>query len=233
MIVRLSDRVVEVAVRLESETSRLTLTVHPDLRITARAPKNIDVDRIRSKLQRRAAWIEKQIRFFESFLPREPERRYISGETFRYLGRQYRLKVLRNTTSSAKLIGKYLLVTVPVNAPAESIKQSVDLWYRHRCEKVFRTKLAECYRRSNTVLKVDLPPLYLRKMTRRWGSYTPSGKLLINPELIKAPIDCIEYVIMHELCHSRIKNHSLKFEQLLTRLMPNWQVRRDRLERQQ
>ena len=233
MHVRLSDRVIEVNVSLEQEISRLVLTVHPDLRITARAPHNIDADRIKARIQRRALWIEKQIRYFESFLPREPARRYISGESFRYLGRQYRLKIVQDTTSSAKLIGRYLLVTVPINAPAESIKQTVDEWYLKRCEKVFSSKLADCYSRSNAILKVELPPLHLRKMSRRWGSYTPGGKLFINPELIKTPLDCIEYVIMHELCHSRVKNHSPKFEQLLTRLMPDWQVRRDKLEKQQ
>lgn len=66
-------------------------------------------------------------------------------------------------------------------------------------------------------------------MNNRWGSCTPGGRIILNPELIKAPIDCIDYVITHELCHLVEPNHNARFWQLLGALMPDWKARRERL----
>ncbi len=70
----------------------------------------------------------------------------------------------------------------------------------------------------------------IRKLTHRWGSCTKSGRVILNLDLIKAPIHCIDYVIVHELCHRQIHNHSLLFYSLLGRCMPDWEARKSRLE---
>jgi len=77
---------------------------------------------------------------------------------------------------------------------------------------------------------VPFPEVKLRRMPARWGSYSRPGTILLNPELVKAPLYCIEYVIMHELCHLKHPNHGRGFYRLLTRCMPDWERRKGRLE---
>ena len=77
---------------------------------------------------------------------------------------------------------------------------------------------------------MPLPKIVIRRMGKRWGSCTEMGNILINVELIKTPLDCIEYLIMHELCHLRVHNHSQAYYRLLARCMPDWQRRKTRLD---
>lgn len=70
-----------------------------------------------------------------------------------------------------------------------------------------------------------------RRMVRRWGSCKVKGGILFNRDLVKAPVHCIDYVIMHELCHVRIPNHGRRFYELLGQMMPDWELRKARLER--
>ena len=67
-------------------------------------------------------------------------------------------------------------------------------------------------------------------MAKRWGSHSPSGKVILNPDLIRAPVECIDYVITHELCHTEHKHHGREFFDLLERIMPDWEKRKARLE---
>jgi len=109
------------------------------------------------------------------------------------------------------------------------VQAYLDVWYRERSREVFPRYLdaaLERYRR----LGLKSIGLQLRSMKKRWGSYTASGRILLNPELIKAPIPCIEYVIVHELCHSVVPNHGKAFVSLLTRCIPDWKKRKERLE---
>jgi len=211
-----------------SSRKTLAISVHPDLSVTIRAPNGTSIEKIREFVLRRAGWIRKAWRDFEPYLPKQPERRYVGGETHRYLGRQYRLKIEQGESDSVKCLRGLLQVTIKGEISPERTKTLLDAWYRHHAKEVFQECLTACHQR---VLRegIPLPNLRIRKMTSRWGSFSSRGLITLNLALIKTPNDCINYVIVHELCHYKVKHHGPKFWHLLHRLMPDFEERRKKL----
>lgn len=229
----LADRVpwgtIEIPYRYRfGRAKTLAITVHPDLAVEVIAPQGTPLDRIRAKVAKRGAWILKAWREFERFHPLQPPREYVPGEAHRFLGRQYRLRAVAGPVAAVLLLRGTLLVTLPDRPARRFLEPLMRAWYAHQAGEILRRRLAACHRLA-AVEGVPLPPLTIRRMARRWGSCTPTGRVTLNPELIKAPEDCIDYVIMHELCHLVEHNHSPRFWRLLERLMPDWRERRRRL----
>lgn len=211
-----------------SSRKSIRIQVHPDGVVRVIAPLEIASDEIAKSVKRKAPWILKQLRFFEQFRPVTPPRQYRSGETYRYLGRQYRLKVLEGK-KSVRLVAGFIEVTVPYPKP-ESIEHVLQTWYRARAEVHFQRILAEVLPRFASY-ELTAPQLKLRQMAARWGSCTPAGVIYLNPDLIKTSGGCIEYVLIHELCHLVHHNHNRHFYELLERILPDWQRRKQTLER--
>lgn len=208
----------------------LTITVHPDLRLEVVAPEGTPSEQVLPHVEKRATWILRQWRYFEQFLPRHPGPRFVSGETHLYLGRQYRLKVQEGSPESVKLIGGFLHLWTKDRNNASRIEQLLDRWYREHAERVFHHRLRLCLDQCPSLKLPHEPTLTIRRMTHRWGSCTKAGKVLLNLDLVKAPIHCVDYVLVHELCHLQIHNHSPAFYQLLSRCLPDWERRKRRLE---
>ena len=211
------------------ERKRLSITVHPDGSVTAIAPRDRSLDEILAHLHRRRSWIAGQRRYFEQFQPIPTEKRYISGETHLYLGRQYRLRVHQSKETDAKLIGKYLNVYVPTPKEPATVQTALNAWYRAHAEPIFQERLKHCLESAPSLQLSDIS-LRIRWMKSRWGSCSSAGIITLNLNLIKTPLHCIEYVVMHELCHLRIHDHSPVFFRLLGRCMPDWQRRKERLD---
>jgi len=209
---------------------RLNITVHPDMRVEVLAPITSSVEQVLTRVERRAGWIQRQRRFFEQYQPKQPDRRYVSGETYVYLGRQYRLKVRAGLHGSVKLVGKYLYVTIVEREKASEVKRLLDQWYLDHAQRLFAHRLQHCLALARSLGLPSPPRVLVRKMTRRWGSCSRSDTVSLNVDLVQVPIHCIDYVIMHELCHLRVHDHSPRFYSLLTRCMPDWRQRKARLE---
>lgn len=209
--------------------SQLAINVHPDRSVTVVAPEARSVKEVLTRVQRRAGWIARQRRHFAKFHPLPHARRFINGETHYYLGRQYRLKVSLATRESVKLKGRYLLVETQRPNAAARAKVLLDRWYKVRAQELFQSRLLRCLKEAPS-LRMPPPKIIIRRMGKRWGSCTETGNILINVELIKTPLDCIEYLIMHELCHLRVHNHSAGYYRLLSRCMPDWPRRKSRLD---
>jgi predicted metal-dependent hydrolase len=219
---------VPVAVRFR-ERSRLSISVHPDGSVTALAPIGRTHDEVAAHLHRRRPWIGRQLRHFRKFQPLPEAKRYVAGETHLYLGRQYRLQLHEASSMSVKLVGRYFHVYVPDRSDTRAIADAMDRWYRSHAEPIFRDHLEGCLAQAPS-LRSGLLQLRIRPMKRRWGSCSTAGIITLNTELIKAPLHCIEYVIMHELCHLRVHDHSPAFYRLLGRYMPDWRKRKERLK---
>jgi len=208
------------------ERKSLGITVTPEMEVLVKAPADSAFEKIEEVVRKRASWILKQQSFFLSFHPKLPAKRYVSGETHLYLGRQYRLKIIIALAESVKLKGAFIEITTPDKSRAEALLKA---WYLAHAKVKFHQFAAPLKERFQKY-KVAPSSLVLRDMPTRWGSCTPKGKIILNPELIKAPRACIEYVIIHELCHLVHHNHTQKFIDLQTREMADWEKWKHRLE---
>lgn len=211
-----------------SARKTLAIDVHPNLSVIVTAPEDAEDAVIEKKMRKRAPWIVQQQRFFETYLPPIPPRRYVSGESHRYLGRQYRLRVHQGNEESVKMARGQINVFLPDSNDRSRVKPLVRAWFRTRADIIFQ-ELFDRWIEKAIKIGIEADSFKVRKMKTRWGSCTPEGKILLNTELIVAPKACIEYVIVHELCHLREHNHGPSFYALLCSIMPDWKARRERL----
>ncbi|GGH59279.1 hypothetical protein HNQ91_000597 [Filimonas zeae] len=209
-----------------SKRKTLGITVTPEMDVLVKAPEGTPQERIEEKLEKRARWILKQQSYFLRFYPKTPERQYRGGESHLYLGRQYRLRVQVAAKNEVRFTGKEIQVYHTAKGTAKTVLQN---WYRYRAKEKF-AEIAEPWIQRFEQYGVQPEGLFIQEMPTRWGSCTAKGKIILNPELIKAPKVCIEYVVIHELCHLLHKHHTAQFFQLQTALMPDWEKWKNKLE---
>jgi len=214
--------------RLEySDRKSLGITVTPEMEVLVKAPTDTSMDKVKEKIRKKAPWIIKQQSFFLSFQPKTSQRKYISGETHLYLGRQYRLQIIIAKEESVKLKGKFIEVTAGEKSRRKDL---LNDWYLQHAPTKFHSIAAPLIDKFKKH-KVEPSSIVLRNMPTRWGSCTPKGKIILNPELIKAPKGCIEYVIIHELCHLIHHDHTQKFLDLQNKEMKDWEKWKMKLEK--
>lgn len=203
--------------------------MQPDCQVIVLAPAAADHEVVLAAVKKRSRWIYEQLRAFRKQLEFIRPRQYISGESHYYLGKQYVLKVLvaPQQVQSVKLLRGRLEVSVRTKAAAK-VQALLAQWYQARAREVFTKRLDAMLEQALWV--ETRPPLRLMRMQTQWGSCSPSGRLTLNPHLVKAPRECIDYVILHELCHLAEHNHSERFYRLMSQVMPNWQQTKTRLD---
>ena len=228
--VRYGAQTIEFAVVRRQRTT-LEIGVEPDATVVVAAPLDTPLETIADKVRQRAAWVRRQQRFFAQYLPQTPERRFVAGETHRYLGRRYRLKVRAHTRATVRLSRGFILVHSREPDRAEVTRGLVEGWYRDRAQVKFAERLEVNLARFPDPESVRPQGLIVRRLRRRWGSMSPTSRLLLNRRLIEAPVDAIDYVITHELCHIAEPHHGPAFFALLDRVLPDWPRRKERLER--
>lgn len=217
-----------IAYQLEyRDRKTLGITVTPDMKVVVKTPQGASMERIQSVLITKAPWIIRQLNFFLPFHPKTPARRYVNGETHLYLGRQYQLRLRKSAVNRISFEGRYMVVQYkPHTLPVNIIKN----WFHERAKLKFG-ELAEPLIVKFFKYNVKPSGIYLQHMPTRWGSCTPNGRIILNPELLQAPKACIEYVIIHELCHLVYRHHNEKFFQLQQKEMPDWEKWKARLEK--
>ncbi len=208
----------------------LGISVEPDRRVVVTAPADASEERIATTLRRRVGWIRRQQRAFEEMPPPPSPRQWVSGETHRYLGRQYRLKLHTGAACSVRLVGRYFVVMLSDVADRTAVERLMDAWYREHAAALLAERVARLVA-SSTWLDVAVPPITVRSMRQRWGSTTQRGRVYFNVDVVKLPLPCIDYVVAHELVHLKIANHGPAYWRMLGRVMPDWEKWRERLGR--
>ena len=211
---------------VRKDVRNITLKVRPNGEAILTTPKAASDEHIKFIIEKRAKWIAKKRTFFASF--KTPQKEYVSGEDFKYLGRSYRLKVVQSKEERVKLQRGYLELFVKDKSDIKRKENLIYEWYYEKAMLYFFNILQE----FNKIVKQDIKSVKIRQMKTRWGSCNPYKSYInLNIELIKKPKACIEYVVFHELAHLLYPNHSKQFYDYLTLYMPDWQKRKEILER--
>ena len=224
-----------------SKPRKVVIKVHPDQRVVATAPIDATDEMVYDAIMKRARWIWQSLQDFAKQQDHVLPKRYVSGETQFYLGRRYVLKVITNAetndviNSRVKLSRGKLNValsesdsTSDLEARAKLVKSLIDEWYKNKFRSISKERLEAFIYKASWVK--NSPSIKLMTMKKQWGSCSTKGHLILNPHLVKAPKECIDYVILHELCHIAEHNHSEHFWRLLTQVMPNWKEVKARLD---
>jgi len=213
---------------IKQSRKTVSLIVYPNFNIVLKCPTNYSKDKIENFLKNKWSWLEKQIKYFKKYKKSILNKEYLSGESFLYLGRQYKLMVKKGKTDEVKLkYGQLILSTTHNVSDKKHNKKVLNKWYTERIKKVFD----EEYQKVLKIFNYDFEPqLITREMNKRWGSFLSNKKIILNPKLIQAPKEYIDYVITHELCHMKYKNHDSKFYQALKAKISNWEEIKEKLE---
>ena len=199
------------------------VVVPPDGRVRVSAPMHLSDDSIKMFVRTKLSWIKNQREKFVK-QPRQSEREYISGETLYVFGQQYFLRVEYSYKgNSLVLSGNEAILTVRKESTASQRESFVNEWYRTLLKEKIETYLPKW--ESITGLHCD--SWQTKYMTTRWGTCnTNTRKIWLNLQLAKKPIECLEYVILHELAHLKVHNHNKEFVAILDQYMPYWRETR-------
>lgn len=221
-----ANKIIDFVVK-RKKVKNVNLNIKPDMTIEVTANDRVPLDFICDFVKTKGAWILKNVKTFKDVQAfRHSEREYVSGETFKYLGKQYRLRVMQEEEEKVKYFRGFIYLYVKDTENVNRKAKLIDEWYREKAQKTFNESLDKMF---PLVQKygVEKPNIDLRSMKARWGSaLTDKKTILLNTELIKAPKYCIDYVVLHELIHFKYNDHSDNFYKMLYSLMPDWEKRK-------
>lgn len=188
------------------------------------APRFMPKFMINNFIEKNSSWIDKKLKNY----PKKKVYNFVEGEEFFYLATPYTLKIYHTKKEEVIIDDKYIHLHTKKPDDSIHIEKKLTLWYKQKAQDIF-TKIIKDY---EIILDKKVTTIRVRKMTTRWGSCnTKKAYINLNLELIKKPLDSVEYVILHELAHLTHPNHSRDFHAYVERFMPDWKERRKGLER--
>jgi predicted metal-dependent hydrolase len=212
-----------------SVTRRIHLRAGPEGTLMVIAPKRMSRRDIHRTLQER---VHKVARFLADALAKQqelPSRNYVAGEQHLFLGENFPLEIVAagDRRGCISFSEGCIRIATPDSGP-DTVKKRLTAWYRQQALAYFSERV-ETISRTAAWTSRRAPPIRLRKMKRTWGSCSSGGVITLNPQLIKTPPDCIDYVIAHEVCHLAEMNHGKAFYALQESLYPQWREVRAQL----
>lgn len=210
----------------------INLRILKDCSVHVSASRRIPQKEVDAFVQSKSAFVLRAIARFEEMERNKPQpKQYVSGETFYIQGRGIRLNVVAGAKNTISCDGVYIHLSVKNPEAFEQKKRLVTKFLEKESRSVYTEVLDDLYPAFQKY-GVERPILRIRDMDTRWGSCLANkGIVTLNKRLIETPRVCIEYVVMHELCHFIHPNHSKQFYGFLSMMMPDWKERKALLER--
>jgi len=210
------------------KVKNVNLKVRDDSSVVVSAHEQVPYDFIESFVSQKAPWILKNIKRFNQIRQLARDRNYENGEIVEYLGRPYRMVV--NPAGGKEKIDlqeeEIHIFTRDIEDSARKA-QLLDTWYKKQAEAVFQDSLGRMINLFNRYFKLERPKLTIRTMKTRWGSCSWNRqKITLNTRLITFPVECTDYVVLHELVHFRHQRHDDAFYDCISGMMPDWKKRR-------
>jgi hypothetical protein len=223
--------IIDYRVERSDRRKTVTIAVDPSAGVVLKAPANATLRRLDDVVKTKAPWILQRLLEFRELGPGPTPKEFVSGESYSYLGRSYRLRIDRSSKVSkptASLHGAFLTVSLPWGSIAERdalVKRTVVTWYRKQAARRLRERVEVYASRAGLLL----PPVLVREQEKRWGSCNSKGELRFNWRVMMAPLSLVDYVVAHEVCHLVVRDHSTRFWKLLRTILPDFEERRARL----
>lgn len=210
-------------------TRRIHLEINKRGDLQVVAPRRMSGRSVRTALQRKAHRVASFLADARSRLQDLPALNYSSGEEHPFMGERYPLEILQRPGQRAKveLSGGQIQVAAAA-VDQDRIRKLLLNWYRQQAQSHFAARLA-VFSHAAPWVNGPVPTMRLRRMKRTWGSCSSKGVITFNPHLVKAPPECIDYVVAHEICHLREHNHGRAFYALQEQLYPGWREAKKRL----
>ena len=200
----------------------INLKVNIDKKVTLSIPMKMSLDKAKDFVKKKANWIKKQQDFYDTFAEQKENITFEDGETVYLLGKQYKMKIISDNHNSVVINNKYIEIHIKEKYIDNKnyIKKVYEKWLKQYALNIL-----------GKLVGIKIPRIEIRQMKTRWGSCLPSNnKVIFNLNLIKTPICCIEYVVLHELSHFKHQNHSKNFYNFITIFMPDWKERKKILD---
>ncbi|MDP1822766.1 MAG: SprT family zinc-dependent metalloprotease [Archangium sp.] len=223
--VQFGRTLIEYDIRRSSKRRTVAVTIFPAGNIILTAPTGASVERLDRVVHQKARWITSRLRSVRPFAQAAPQKEFVSGDSFLYLGRQYRLRVLAGP-EEVRLDGGRLLVRAPEGrGRADRIRGLLVAWYRARAEDWLPARAQLWADRMG----MTAPNVLVREQELRWGSCSANGVVRFNWRVIQAPARLVDYVVAHEVLHLRHPDHTKAFWSALGSVMPDVDSRRTAL----
>lgn len=229
------NRSIDFFVKRSKRYKTISIFVDPFEGIFLRAPFGPSIESLSRLVHSKAIWILKKQKQIEETKGFVPKKEFVGGETFFYLGRQLRLKVIgTNSESKTKVKVSQGKFVVSFNSHYTEIgrkrvvRKALINWYRKHARNILLNRSTVYSKKLN----LRFPEVLLANQSKRWGSCNHRGKIRFNWHIIMAPMSLIDYVVAHEFCHLKHTNHSKDFWQLLGSVMPDYEFRRERLRKE-
>jgi len=221
---------IDFSIRRSSARNTLEVAVDPEVGVVVTCPSNLSETMIEKAVLKKAPWILRKISHIGQIVLKPPEREYVSGETYYYLGRGYRLKVIEDTSVHPYEVklrnGRFQVRIPPISSehPREILVPSaLRWWFQKKAEK----RLEERVEWYSSRIGVEPAGLVVKNQMKRWGTCSKDNIVYLNWRVIMAPLSIVDYVVVHELVHVQAKDHSNEFWNRVSRVLPDYERRKE------
>lgn len=227
--IRFGRKTIKFAIKRTNRKKTIAISVGLDEGVKVRIPCRVAIKKVYPLIKKKAPWILKHLDDIKELSCPVIKHEFVSGESFSYLGRHYRLRVKKSKSASKPKIlmtGGYLETTgnsaLGKRKLTEAVRLALIEWYTKRAFVKLNERVSIYARKTG----ISRPTVMVRNQAKRWGSCSKTGILRFNWRIMMAPMTIVDYIVVHEIYHLKIKNHSSDFWKQVSLIIPEYERRR-------